>query len=83
MKTAMELIEILKQFDPMTPVVIEDYDMEVGYHFEPVKGDVRIQSIRSTNIKAVDSFDGTHFTTKAFLSCPIEKPNAFEAIVLK
>lgn len=79
---AMELIEILKKVDPLTPIVFEEDHMETGFHYEPLRG-FEEEVVRMTEVSCVDAFDGIHFKTKQLMSCAIEKPNAFKVLVLK
>ena len=84
MKTlnAMELIEKLKNIDPLTPILFECSDIETGFHYEPVTG-FEEESVRMTEISCTDAFDGTRFKVKQLMSCSMEKPNAFKALIIK
>lgn len=78
----MQLIEKLKEVDPLTPVVISEEDMEIGYHFKEIKM-LENETVRMTEIRCIDAFDGTRFTTRQLMSCSKEKPNAFRVLVLR
>ena len=82
MLTVMELIEILKEQDPLAPVFLERNDMELGFHFKPIAG-VKENVVKSMNLGSIDAFDGSYHTTRVFKSCAIEKPNAFKIAVIK
>lgn len=79
---AMQLIEILKQVDPLTPIVREVFDIETGYILKPIEG-FKDEIVRMTTARAIDAFNGTPFTTNQLRSCTIDKPNAFKVLVLK
>ena len=80
--TAFELIEILKNVDPLTPVVVEINDTQVGYHFKQLRG-FKITTIRMTEVEYRDYFVDKVIKEKRFLGCNIEKPNAFKALAIR
>ena len=80
--TAFELIEILKNVDPLTPVVVEVNDAQVGYHFKQLR-DFKITTIRMTEVEYRDYFVDKVIKEKRLLGCGIEKPNAFKALAIR
>ena len=78
----MELKELLDNYDPMTLIVVNKNDMEVGYHYGKVS-EIKEVCVKMTEKTCVDAFDGEVFTQRVLLDSHMERPNSFMALEIR